>query len=58
MTEKKQLCKEERAKNPPERAGLICSYQKHSLAVIAAKGGSTSYSIKGSFFPLEQQMSQ
>lgn len=44
MTELKQFCQEEWAKIPPERcAGLIHSYRKRLVEVIAAKGGSTSY---------------
>lgn len=44
MTELKQFCQEEWAKIPLQRcAGLIHSYRKRLVEVIAAKGGSTSY---------------
>ncbi|KAG2461297.1 TCB1 transposase, partial [Polypterus senegalus] len=42
--ELQQFCKDEWAKIPPERCKrLIASYRKHLIAVIAAKGGPTSY---------------
>ncbi len=44
MAELKQLCKEEWAKIPPQRCEtLIANYRKHLIAVVAAKGGTTSY---------------
>ncbi|KAF7647647.1 hypothetical protein LDENG_00168970 [Lucifuga dentata] len=40
MAELKQFCKEEWSKIPPERCtGLISSYRKRLVEVIAAKGG-------------------
>uniref|UniRef100_A0A8C4XFK0 Tc1-like transposase DDE domain-containing protein n=1 Tax=Erpetoichthys calabaricus TaxID=27687 RepID=A0A8C4XFK0_ERPCA len=42
--ELQQFCKDEWAKIPPERCKrLIASYRKRLIAVIAAKGGPTSY---------------
>uniref|UniRef100_A0A8C4X9Y5 Transposase n=1 Tax=Erpetoichthys calabaricus TaxID=27687 RepID=A0A8C4X9Y5_ERPCA len=42
--ELQQFCKDEWAKIPPERCKrLIASYRKRFIAVIAAKGGPTSY---------------
>ena len=42
MTELKQFCQEEWAKIPPERcAGLIYSYRKRRVEVIAAMGWKT-----------------
>ncbi len=44
VAELKQFCKEERAKIPPQRCErLIDSYRKRLTAVVAAKGGTTSY---------------
>ncbi|MGH0175353.1 UNVERIFIED_CONTAM: hypothetical protein FKN15_070513 [Acipenser sinensis] len=44
VTELKQFCMEEWAKIPPRRCeGLINNYRKCLVAVIAAKGGVTSY---------------
>ncbi|KAF7644156.1 hypothetical protein LDENG_00226760 [Lucifuga dentata] len=44
MAELKQFCKEEWSKIPPQHcAGLISSYWKCLVEVIAAKGGSFSY---------------
>lgn len=44
VAELKQFCEDEWSKIPPERcAGLIHSYQKHLIEVIAAKGGLTRY---------------
>ncbi len=44
VAELKQFCKEEWAKIPPQRCKrLIGSYRKHLIAVVAAKGGTTSY---------------
>ncbi len=44
VSELKQLCKEEWAKIPPQRCErLIASYCKHLIAVVPAKGGTTSY---------------
>ncbi len=43
VAELKQLCKEEWAKIPPQRCErLIACYCKHLIAVIAAKGDTTS----------------
>ncbi len=40
----KQFCKEEWARIPPQRCErLIASYHKLLIAVVAAKGGTTSY---------------
>lgn len=48
VSELKQFCEEEWSKIPPEHcAGLIHSYQKHSIKVIAAEGGLTRYSLQG-----------
>ncbi|KAG2456962.1 TCB1 transposase, partial [Polypterus senegalus] len=42
--ELQHVCKDEWAKIPPERCKrLIASYRKHLIAVIATKGGPTSY---------------
>ncbi len=44
VTELKQFCKEEWAKIPPQQCErLIASYRKRLIAVVAAKGGTTSY---------------
>uniref|UniRef100_A0AAR2K1L6 Paired domain-containing protein n=1 Tax=Pygocentrus nattereri TaxID=42514 RepID=A0AAR2K1L6_PYGNA len=44
VTELEQFCKDEWAKIPPERCKrLIASYRKRLVAVVAAKGGPTSY---------------
>ncbi len=44
VTELKQFCKEEWAKIPPQRCErLIARYHKRLIAVVAAKGGTTSY---------------
>ncbi len=44
VAELKQFCKEEWAKIPPQRyERLIASYHKRLIAVVAAKGGITSY---------------
>ncbi len=44
VAELKQFCKEEWAKIPPQRCErLIVSYHKRLIAVVAAKGGTTSY---------------
>ncbi len=44
VAELKQFCKEEWAKIPPQRCErLIVSYRKCLIAVVAAKGGTTSY---------------
>uniref|UniRef100_A0AAR2LJV0 Transposase n=1 Tax=Pygocentrus nattereri TaxID=42514 RepID=A0AAR2LJV0_PYGNA len=44
VTELEQFCKDEWAKIPPERCKrLIASYRKCLVAVVAAKGGPTSY---------------
>ncbi|KAJ0041565.1 hypothetical protein NL108_013288 [Boleophthalmus pectinirostris] len=44
IAEVKQFCEEEWSKIPPDRcAGLICSYRKCLVEVIAAKGPTTSY---------------
>ena len=44
VAELKQFCKEEWAKTPPQRCErLIASYRKRLIAVVAAKGGTTSY---------------
>ena len=49
IVELKQFCEEEWSKIPPDRcASLICNYRKRLVEVIAAKGGSTSYKLKGS----------
>ncbi|MBN3290480.1 TCB1 transposase, partial [Polypterus senegalus] len=46
--ELQQFCKDEWAKIPPERRKrLIASYRKRLIAVIAAKGGPTSYYVQG-----------
>ncbi len=43
VAELKQFCKEEWAKIPPHRCErLIASYRKRLIAVVAAKGGTTS----------------
>lgn len=48
MLELKQLCKEDCSKIPSENhAGLITSYRKRLVEVIAPKGGWTSYYIQG-----------
>ncbi len=44
VAELKQFCKEEWAKIPPQRCErLNASYRKHLIAVVAAKGCTTSY---------------
>ncbi|KAK3537399.1 hypothetical protein QTP70_008851 [Hemibagrus guttatus] len=44
VAELQQFCKDEWAKIPPQRCNrLIASYRKHLIAVVAAKGGPTSY---------------
>ncbi len=44
VAELKQFCKEEWAKIPPQQCErLIPSYHKRLIAVVAAKGGTTSY---------------
>ncbi|KAF7645946.1 hypothetical protein LDENG_00195770 [Lucifuga dentata] len=44
VAELKQFCKEEWAKITPQRCErLIASYRKRLIAVVAAKGGTTSY---------------
>ncbi|KAK3546720.1 hypothetical protein QTP70_033377 [Hemibagrus guttatus] len=44
VAELQQFCKDEWAKIPPQRCNrLIASYQKRLIAVVAAKGGPTSY---------------
>ncbi|KAK3543408.1 hypothetical protein QTP70_020436 [Hemibagrus guttatus] len=44
VAELQQFCKDEWAKIPPQRCnGLIASYGKRLIAVVAAKGGPTSY---------------
>ena len=44
VAELKQFCKEEWAKIAPQQCErLIVSYCKHLIAVVAAKGGTTSY---------------
>ncbi|KAI4901647.1 hypothetical protein NFI96_012823 [Prochilodus magdalenae] len=44
ITELQQFCKDEWAKIPPQhRERLIASYRKHSIAVVAAKGGPTRF---------------
>ncbi|KAK3533287.1 hypothetical protein QTP70_014310 [Hemibagrus guttatus] len=44
VAELQQFCKDECAKIPPQRCNrLIASYGKRSIAVVAAKGGPTSY---------------
>ncbi|KAK3530781.1 hypothetical protein QTP70_001580 [Hemibagrus guttatus] len=44
VAELQQFCKDEWAKIPPQRCNrLIASYGKHLIAVVAAKGGQTSY---------------
>ncbi len=44
VAELKQFCKEEWAKIPAQRCErLIASYRKRLFAVVAAKGGTTSY---------------
>ncbi len=44
VAELKQFCKEEWAKIPPQGCErLIASYRKRLIAVVAAKGGTTSY---------------
>ncbi len=44
VAEWKQFCKEEWAKIPPQRCErLIASYRKRLIAVVAAKGGITSF---------------
>jgi hypothetical protein len=48
IAERKQFCKEEWSKIPPDRCeGLICNYRKCLVEVIAAKVGSSSYYIQG-----------
>ncbi|XP_067245512.1 uncharacterized protein [Chanodichthys erythropterus] len=44
VAELQQFCKDEWAKIPPQRCNrFITSYRKHLIAVVAAKGGPTSY---------------
>ncbi len=44
VAELQQFCQDERAKIPPQRCNrLIASYRKRLMAVVAAKGGPTSY---------------
>ncbi|KAK3513120.1 hypothetical protein QTP70_001693 [Hemibagrus guttatus] len=44
VAELQQFCKDEWAKIPPQRCNrLIASYEKRLIAVVAAKGGPTSY---------------
>ncbi len=44
VAELQQFCQDEWAKIPPQRCnGLIASYRKRLMAVVAAKGGPTSY---------------
>ncbi|KAK3542023.1 hypothetical protein QTP86_010605 [Hemibagrus guttatus] len=44
VAELQQFCKDEWAKIPPQRCNTpIASYGKHLIAVVAAKGGPTSY---------------
>ncbi len=44
VAELQQFCQDERAKIPPQHCNrLIASYRKHLIAVVAAKGGPTSY---------------
>ncbi|KAK3538661.1 hypothetical protein QTP86_011806 [Hemibagrus guttatus] len=44
VAELQQFCKDEWAKIPPQRCnGLTASYRKRLIAVVAAKGGPTSY---------------
>ncbi|KAK3535396.1 hypothetical protein QTP70_012260 [Hemibagrus guttatus] len=44
VAELQQFCKDEWAKIPPQRCNrIIASYRKHLIAVVAAKGGPTSY---------------
>ncbi|KAK3542039.1 hypothetical protein QTP86_011342 [Hemibagrus guttatus] len=44
VAELQQFCKDEWAKIPPQRCNrLTASYGKHLIAVVAAKGGPTSY---------------
>ncbi|KAK3528815.1 hypothetical protein QTP70_011602 [Hemibagrus guttatus] len=44
VVELQQFCKDEWAKIPPQRCNrLIASYAKRLIAVVAAKGGPTSY---------------
>ncbi|KAK3550047.1 hypothetical protein QTP86_019146 [Hemibagrus guttatus] len=44
VAELQQFCKDEWAKIPPQRCNrLIASYRKRLIAVVAAKGGPTSY---------------
>ncbi|KAK3573943.1 hypothetical protein QTP86_033016, partial [Hemibagrus guttatus] len=44
VSELQQFCKDEWAKIPPQRCNrLIASYRKRLIAVVAAKGGPTSY---------------
>ncbi len=43
-----QFCQDEWAKIPPQRCNrLIASYRKRLMAVVAAKGGPTSFRFKG-----------
>ncbi len=42
--ELQQFCQDEWAKMPPQRCNrLVVSYRKRLIAVVAAKGGPTSY---------------
>ncbi|KAK3525999.1 hypothetical protein QTP70_011800 [Hemibagrus guttatus] len=44
VSELQQFCKDEWAKIPPQRCNrLIASYRKRLIAIVAAKGGPTSY---------------
>ncbi len=44
MAELKQFCEEEWAKIVPQRCErLIARYRKHLIAIVAAKGGTTTY---------------
>ncbi len=46
VAELKKICKKEWAKIPPQRCErLIASFRKCLIAVVAAKGGTTSYQI-------------
>ncbi|KAK3533217.1 hypothetical protein QTP70_013621 [Hemibagrus guttatus] len=46
VAELQQFCKDEWAKIPPHRCNrLIASYGKRLIAVVAAKGGPTAYSL-------------
>lgn len=48
LTKLERICREERQKIPKSRsAKLVASYQRRLDAVIAAKGASTKYLVKG-----------